>query len=86
MMLIHEDVEQRSDEWYQLRLGKPTASSFKKCVTNSTGSISKSIKEYAERLALDEYLGTIDDTSHFDNKYMQRGRELEVYAYEKLFK
>lgn len=48
-MKIH-DCEQRSDEWYKLRSGIPTASEFKSLIT-STGKPSKSIVPYAYRLA-----------------------------------
>ena len=50
-MIVH-DVEQNTDEWLALRAGMPTASEAKKLVTSS-GVASKSMAEYAQKLAGD---------------------------------
>lgn len=54
-MIIHE-VIQRSDAWYALRAGMPTASEFSNIVT-STGEPSKSRGKYARQLAAELYAG-----------------------------
>jgi len=54
-MIIH-DVQQRSEAWYKLRSGMPTASEFKGVIT-SAGKPSKSITPYAHRLAAEVMAG-----------------------------
>lgn len=76
-MKIH-DVEQRSLEWYALRLGKPTASEFGKLVT-SKGELSKSLDGYALTLAAELYAGEPVDAWE-GNAWTERGRELEDKA------
>ena len=81
-MIVH-DVEQRSDEWFALRAGMPTASEFSKLVT-STGEPSKSMKDYAELLAAEKYAGR-PLSSFSGNASTQRGVEMEaeaIMAYE----
>lgn len=76
-MIIH-DVEQNSPEWLLLRSGMPTASEASKLVT-STGQPSKSMKEYAKKLAQDMYAGKPVDAWE-GNKYTERGHEIEEQA------
>jgi len=81
-VIIH-DIEQRSDEWFSLRAGMPTASEFSKLVT-STGEPSKSMKDYAELLAAEKYAGR-PLSSFGGNASTQRGAEMEaeaIMAYE----
>ena len=75
-MKIH-NVEHGTPEWFKLRLGKPSASRFKDCVT-PTGKTSSSSEKYmhellAERLSMKRFEG-------FDTFHMKRGRELEPQA------
>jgi len=84
-MIVHE-VEQRSDEWYALRAGMPTASEFSKIVT-SKGEPSKSANGYAITLANELYAGRPVDAWE-GNDFTERGRELEGEAianYEFMF-
>lgn len=76
-MKIH-DVEQRSDAWYALRLGKPTASEFSKIVT-SKGEPSKQAYTYAITLAVELFAGKPVDAWE-GNNWTERGRELEQEA------
>ncbi|MFQ5622418.1 MAG: lambda exonuclease family protein [Paracoccaceae bacterium] len=76
-MILHA-VEQRSEEWYALRLGKPTASEFSKIVT-SKGEPSKSASTYAITLAIELYAGKTPDAWE-GNTWTERGRELEDEA------
>lgn len=76
-MKIH-DVEQRSDEWYALRAGKPTASEFSKLVT-SAGVPSKSLDKYAITLAAEAFAGGPVDAWE-GNYHTERGRALEDEA------
>lgn len=76
-MKIH-DVEQRSEAWYTLRAGKPTASEFSKIVT-SKGEPSKSAPGYAITLANELFAGRPVDAWE-GNDWTERGRELEEQA------
>lgn len=78
-MKIHE-VEQRSDEWYALRAGMPTASEFSKIVT-SKGEPSKSAAGYAITLANEMFAGKPVDAWE-GNAWTERGREMETRAIE----
>lgn len=76
-MIIH-DVEQRSPEWFELRLGMPTGSMFSKLVT-STGSPSKQLSDYAITLAGEKFAGK--ELEAWDgNKWTERGKEMEPLA------
>lgn len=78
-MKIH-DVQQRSDAWYALRAGMPTASEFSKIVT-SKGEPSKSASGYALTLAAELFAGKPVD-SWEGNAWTERGREMETRAIE----
>ena len=73
--MIFHNVEQNTEEWYALRLGKFTASSFKDLfATPSTITFEKAIyKPVFERL-------TGVSPESFTNEYMQRGHDLEGAA------
>lgn len=76
-MKIH-NVEQRSDAWFRLRLGTPTASEFSRIVT-STGEPSKSRSGYASQLASELYAGS-PLNAWGGNLDIQRGTHLEQDA------
>lgn len=76
-MILH-DCKQRSDEWYALRAGMPTASEFSKIVT-SKGDASKSIEGYAVTLAGELYAGRPVDAWE-GNQWTERGAEMEAEA------
>lgn len=76
-MKIH-DVEQRSEAWFALRAGMPTASEFSRIVT-STGDPSKSASGYAIQLAAEMFAGKPVDAFE-GTAWTERGRELEDEA------
>lgn len=76
-MIIH-DVEQGSREWLNLRLGIPTASAFDKLVTPKTLKPSASSVGYMHQLLAEHFIG--ESVSEVDNKWMERGREMEPEA------
>jgi len=81
-MKIH-DVEQKSPEWFALRMGKPTASKFSEIVT-SKGAESRSRFGYAVELAAELYAGP-GLNNWGGNLDLQRGSFLEadaIRAYE----
>lgn len=75
-MIIH-NIEQRTDEWYRLRAGLPTASAFDQIVTTK-GDPSKQAEKYMLRLAGEKIIGMPEET--YQNAAMARGVELEAEA------
>lgn len=71
------NMEQGSEEWLNIRMGTPTATSISSIVT-PTGKLSKSYKKLASDLAADSLVSDPDDI--FKSKYMDRGSELEDEA------
>ena len=69
--------EQRSDEWYEARLGVPTSSNFSKIIT-MTGKPSTQSKNYMYKLAGEKVSKVIEDS--YQNAAMARGIELEDEA------
>ncbi len=78
-MQIINNIEQGTDEWRNLRLGKATASNFSKLVT-STGAESKTLPKYALELATEMLV--IEPEEGFKSDAMQRGNDLEPLARE----
>ena len=80
------NVEQNSDEWFKLRIGKATSSNFSKIMAYDCKKWGQGAIEYAEKIALEIATGERDETN-FKSYYMERGHELEPLAiqmYEKL--
>ena len=75
-MLIH-NIEQGTEEWLQLRLGKFTASEFHTLMGSSSTKKAILLKKAAERIT-----GKRSDSDSFSNIHTERGKELEVEARE----
>ena len=73
-MIIYEEVEQQSEEWYRLRSGRFTASYFHTLMGESTTKENILLKKTAERLNPNFR----DD--FFTTKDIERGIELESQA------
>lgn len=78
-MKIYYHVEQGSGDWFQLRLGIPTASNFDKIITPKTGKLSASSTAYAYRLVAEKLLNLPTETIE-GQQWMDRGKELEPQA------
>jgi hypothetical protein len=78
-MTKFSDIEQNSDEWYSLRLGKVTASSFAVFMANYGKTFGEPAKKYAVRLALERITG-VRSESGFTNDHMERGHQQEPIA------
>jgi hypothetical protein len=85
------NVEQRSAEWYKLRLGIPTASEFHNIVGNTTGELSRArdkkglsevARKYAYRLVAEKLLGRPLEKPPGTPWAMERGKLLEPAAIE----
>lgn len=75
------DCRQRSEEWYRLRLGIPTASDAKRIVT-PTGKLSKQADDYLDSLLAEWAYGQPleDPETEFRSQWMERGQYLESQA------
>lgn len=71
-MKIHK-IEQKTDEWFDLRKGKMTASN-----AQAIGNIGKGLETYIYQLLAEKYSSCSDEG--YTNKDMERGNELEEYA------
>lgn len=73
------DVNQNSEEWFNLRLGKITSSNFDKICANIEGAFGNPAKQYAQAKALEIVTGQRDENG-FKSSYFDRGHELEPLA------
>lgn len=77
----NEDVPQRSDEWFALRLGMPTASKFATIMAEGKdGEASRTREAYMRKLAGEILTGEIDE--EFKSEAMKRGVAMEPEALE----
>lgn len=80
--MIEHQGEQYSDDWYKVRLGKPTASQFHHIIT-PTGVPTRGDRrmKYMYRLIAEKLLQqSMDDVTRSQTYWMKRGRELEEEA------
>jgi len=77
MPIIIKEYEQRSAEWYAVRLGNPGASNISKIIT-SKGEISKQREEYLYQLAGEKITGKAEEG--FISQAMLNGMEREDAA------
>lgn len=77
--MIWHNIQQNSEEWEQLRLGKVTASNFGTIMANNGGAFGEPAKRYALQLAL-EIINNQKAEYSFTNQHMERGHEQEPIA------
>jgi hypothetical protein len=77
--VIWHDVEHGSDEWFGLRLGKPTASNFPVFMANEGKAFGEPAQREALKLALEVVTGKRSAHS-FSNEHMERGNAQEPVA------
>ena len=73
------DCAQGSDDWFQARLGKLTASTFDKIITK-TGKLSTSHEELVNKAVAELVMGKPQESYQSDS--MMRGNALEIEALE----
>lgn len=79
-MIIHE-MQQGSEAWHEVRLGKCTASNFSKAVSSGKGSApSKTRKDYMKTLAYERKHGIPFPAKFKGNSAMDHGTETEDEA------
>ena len=77
------DIEQNTDEWFDLRLKKSTSSNFAKIMDNFGKSFGEPAKKYAQQKALERVTGVRDESNSYFDKNMQRGNDHEPVASDK---
>jgi len=75
--MIHHDIDQNSEEWDALRLGKFTASTFSDLFMAKT---TKGYQNAIIKVAYERVTGENEES--YSNKWMQRGHEKEPFAVE----
>jgi len=78
------NVQQNTDEWFNLRLGKITSSNFDKIMANEGKAFGNPAQEYAQKVALETITGVRDERG-FKGKYFEDGHIIEpiaIQAYE----
>ena len=78
-MIIEDTVLQGTEEWLQLKAGKPGASSFSKIITTK-GEPSKSAQDYLYQLAGEAIVGRCEEG--YTNWAMEKGIEREAESRE----
>ena len=83
--MIHK-IEQNTEEWFQLRMGKITSSNYGKVMAHIGKPFGNPALEYAMRVAIETRTNVAIET--FNNEWMERGKLLEddaraVYETEK---
>ena len=73
-------MQQRSKEWFEARRGKFTSSEIHKLM--GIKGLGKTGETYCFEKACEVVFG-IDEDANFESFDMQRGTELEPYAFEK---
>ncbi len=77
--MIHH-IEQNTDEWFDMRRGKITASNFGIIMANYGKAFGNPAIQYAQRIAIESKTNVNIET--FKNEWMERGVELEADARE----
>lgn len=77
--MIFHDVEQNTDAWMALRVGKATASNFGTFMANDGKAFGEPAKAYALQIALERVTGRKAEFS-FSNEHTERGHEQEPIA------
>jgi len=73
------NIEQNTDEWLALRVGKITGSAVGKIMANESKAFGNPAKDYAIQLALERITGEAKGSS-YSNSHMERGHEQEPLA------
>lgn len=77
--MIFHDVQQNTDEWFALRLGKATCSNFSCFMANDGKAFGDPAKRYALQIALELETGRRSEFS-FSSEHTERGHEQEPIA------
>lgn len=77
--MIWYDVEQNTDEWMQMRVGKIGGSSIGKIMANYGKAFGNPAHDLAVKIAIERITG-VGQESGYSNEHMERGHEQEPIA------
>lgn len=77
--MVFHDIQQNSEAWDALRIGKVTGSNFACFMANDGKAFGEPAKRYALKIALEIMTGKKAEFS-FSNEHMERGHEQEPVA------
>lgn len=78
--MIFHDVEQNSEEWFNLRVGKVTTSKLGVIMANYGKAFGEPAKKYAFRLAKEQLTNEKTEEETFTSKHMENGHTWEPVA------
>lgn len=78
--MIFHDVEQNTDEWLELRVGKLTGSGYSKIMANYGKAFGDPAKKLAIDIAVEQVTGKMSVNESFSNHHTERGHEQEPFA------
>jgi hypothetical protein len=78
-MFEFHDVEQNSDEWFELRAGRLTSSKLGTVMAKYGQAFGEPAKKYAVNIAIEQITGN-PIASTYSNEHMERGHEQEPVA------
>lgn len=78
--MIFHDVEQNSENWFELRTGKITTSNFAKFMANYGKTFGEPAQKYAFRLAKEQVTGERVEEISFTSQHMENGHIYEPIA------
>jgi len=73
------DIDQNTDEWFQLRAGKLTSSNLGKVMANYGKAFGEPAKKLAASIAVQQITGE-PESSGYSNEHMERGHQQEPLA------
>ena len=78
--MIFHDIQQNSQEWEDIRVGKVTSSNFGKIMANYGKAFGEPAKKYAHKIAYEQVLGKKEESEGFSNGFMEEGHTWEPIA------
>ena len=79
--MFHE-VDQNTDEWFELRLGKPTSSNFAKIMANEGKAFGSSSDRIRSKISFRNSYRQKETRMVLKTHHMERGHEEEPIAIE----
>ena len=77
---MFHDIEQNTDQWLQMRVGKVTGSAVSTIMANYGKAFGEPAKKYAVKIALERITGRAACVENFANESMKRGHVQEPIA------
>ena len=78
--MIFHDIEQNTDEWLDLRVGKITGSACSKMMANYGKAFGEPAKKMAITIAREQVTGLRSINESFSNSHTERGHQQEPLA------